>query len=355
VSKRFPFSPFPSGWYVVVPSAELAAGALQARTFMGKEIVVWRTASGVACVSDAYCPHLGAHFGHGGNVDGECLRCPFHDFRFDTAGTCVSTSYGHAPPAAARLHTWPVHERNGFVLAWFDEAGRAPWFEVPAVDEGEGWSPLRVGSWTFPGHPQETTENSVDLGHFVAVHRYSDIEIIKDLQTEGPYLTSRYAMRRSADVFGSAGKSFRAEFEIHVWGLGWSFVDVKVPEIDMHSHHYVLPTPIDGDRIELRVALSVASLASPRKVAPPLALLPRALSHWIVTELTWRGYQHDVAQDLAIWSNKAYLHPPALAKGDGPVGRYRAWARQFYPAGGAAAEPAVEPTVERAEPEGAPA
>ena len=35
-------------------------------------------------------------------------------------------------------------------------------------------------------------------------------------------------------------------------------------------------------------------------------------------------------QDRAIWENKIWLPVPALAEGDGPIGRYRQWARQFY-------------------------
>jgi len=43
-----------------------------------------------------------------------------------------------------------------------------------------------------------------------------------------------------------------------------------------------------------------------------------------------RNYLADVTQDLAIWEHKTYVHPPRLAEGDGPVGRYRTWTRQFY-------------------------
>jgi hypothetical protein len=34
--------------------------------------------------------------------------------------------------------------------------------------------------------------------------------------------------------------------------------------------------------------------------------------------------------DLEIWEHKAYLLRPALADNDGPIMRYRRWARQFY-------------------------
>ena len=36
-------------------------------------------------------------------------------------------------------------------------------------------------------------------------------------------------------------------------------------------------------------------------------------------------------QDIPIWENKIYVHPPVLCDGDGPIGPFRAWATQFYP------------------------
>jgi Rieske 2Fe-2S protein len=74
--------PFPTGWYALF-SSELAAGALLHGRYFGEELVVFRTEAGRAVAMDAYCPHMGAHLGHGGEVRGETLRCPFHGFCFD--------------------------------------------------------------------------------------------------------------------------------------------------------------------------------------------------------------------------------------------------------------------------------
>ena len=35
-------------------------------------------------------------------------------------------------------------------------------------------------------------------------------------------------------------------------------------------------------------------------------------------------------EDIPIWENKRYLDAPKLCDGDGPIGAYRAWTRQFY-------------------------
>jgi hypothetical protein len=35
-------------------------------------------------------------------------------------------------------------------------------------------------------------------------------------------------------------------------------------------------------------------------------------------------------QDIPIWENKRYLNPPVLCDGDGPIGLFRKWSKQFY-------------------------
>jgi 3-ketosteroid 9alpha-monooxygenase subunit A len=35
-------------------------------------------------------------------------------------------------------------------------------------------------------------------------------------------------------------------------------------------------------------------------------------------------------EDIAIWENKVYRESPRLVDGDGPIGKLRAWYKQFY-------------------------
>ena len=67
------------------------------------------------------------------------------------------------------------------------------------------------------------------------------------------------------------------------------------------------------------------------EVNPALAFMPKALANKLVQQGTYKGFIHDVSQDFDIWENKQYVNPPALAKGDGPVGQFRVWCKQFYP------------------------
>src|SRR5436190_1553595 len=82
-------------------------------------IVLYRTAEGRAVVTHPFCPHLGAHLGHGGRVEGETLRCPFHGFRFDASGACVAAYPGAKPPPKCQLPVYASREKNGHILAFF--------------------------------------------------------------------------------------------------------------------------------------------------------------------------------------------------------------------------------------------
>ena len=322
-----PLPPFPNGWYALAFSHELRPGAVRAVPFMGEERVLFRTAGGAACAMDAYCPHLGAHLGHGGRIEGETIRCPFHGFQYDVQGRCVSTPYGKRIPSQARVPVLPLRETHGLILAFHDAHGRAPAWEVPALDEA-GWSPLLTTATTLRGHPQETTENSVDVGHFAVVHGYGGVETLKEARVDGSYLNARYAMVHGKTFLG---RRVRAEFEVHVHGLGYSFVEATVPALGLSLRHFVLATPTDGENIVLRLALSLHGDTRPQRIHPLLGLLPRDLVNRIVARKAFAGFTRDAQQDFVIWQHKRYVQPPILAEGDGPVARYRHWARQFYP------------------------
>ena len=48
-------------------------------------MVLWRDGDGAAR-QRRVLPHLGAHFGYGGHVNGNDIVCPFHGWRFDCDG-----------------------------------------------------------------------------------------------------------------------------------------------------------------------------------------------------------------------------------------------------------------------------
>ncbi len=321
--------PYPNGWYVIAKSGDIKPNQVVTKAFMGEEIIVFRTEQGHISVMHAYCPHLGAHLGFGGKVIGENIKCPFHDFQFDTTGTCVKTGYDTPPPAKCRVPTWQAQERNGFVWAWHDAKNNAPDWEIPQIDWA-GWSPLMTHEWTLKSHPQETSENSVDIGHFSIVHGYKSVEVLKESEIDGAFLKAKYAIHRDADFMGKKGNIIRAEFDAIVMGLGCSFVEVLIPSFGIETRNYVFARPLDGETISLTIAMSVKKIANPSKIHPLLSLVPQKWLNKLILYFTFKGYKNDVYQDFFVWENKKHIPHPALAKGDGPVGLYRRYVRQFY-------------------------
>jgi hypothetical protein len=55
--------------------------------------------------------------------------------------------------------------------------------------------------------------------------------------------------------------------------------------------------------------------------------------------------ERQLEQDIPIWENKIYVHPPLLVEGDGPIGIYRKWCRQFYTSTSAAPAPEAMATA----------
>jgi phenylpropionate dioxygenase-like ring-hydroxylating dioxygenase large terminal subunit len=194
----------PNGWFSLGSSRDVSAGTVRTYRFMDQEIVVFRTQSGRLGALSAHCPHLGAHMGRGGVVLGEALRCPFHGFRFDASGSCVATGYGTKPPPQVRTRSFAVDEKHGLLLVHHYALGRPPAWQVPEIDTA-GWSAFLFSTMKLRGHPQETTENSVDLGHFSWVHGYEDIAVVDPPSVAGAtWMLATHSPAPSCDGVGAA-------------------------------------------------------------------------------------------------------------------------------------------------------
>ena len=297
------FPGVPSGWYAVATSRELRRGRVLGLHRFGRHIAVFRTESGRAAILDGHCPHLGADLGRG-KVAGEHVVCPFHQLRFGADGACGPLPACYSGNAKLAANSWPVIERDGFVLAWFDEHGAAPSFDIP-TSELAGYRAMRTTAWTLRTHTQEIGEGSVDLAHLCAVHRYTHAIEQRPIEIDGATLRTSYRITR-----GLVG-DIRIAIALH--GLGFSTVDVELGK-RLRQRAWILATPIDRDTTHYRVALAVN----------------RGLLSTMIEPIVWRLFVHDVKLDFPIWENKTYLERPRLLAGDGPIGAFRRWTRQFY-------------------------
>ena len=325
--------PFPEGWYFVANRESILREKLIEKTWLGEEIVAWCDESGRVCVADAVCPHLGSHLGPevGGQVCNGRLVCPFHGFEFDTTGQCVVTPNAPAP-RAARLKVYETREILGMVFAWFGNGGRPPQWDLPnEPTTGQELCELGFNILRFRGHPQETIENSVDLGHLRYVHGYDNVNPVGSVKVESAYLKSCFDFKRVRRILGVKDLVYETSAITHVYGLGYSFVEIHEKTIDINARLWVLATPIDGTLIDLVLVSQMREIRRPRRFISGLGFLPMKLRHRLMNRILMSQQKQDVLQDVVIWEKKKYRSPPRLCRADGPIGKYRRYCRQFYP------------------------
>jgi len=324
--------PFPEGWYLVATRESIERHKLIEKTWLGEEIVVWADEEGHVCVADAFCPHLGSHMGPtvGGLVRDGCLVCPFHGFTFNTGGRCVATPNAPAPKAA-RLKVYETAEILGMIFAWWGLGARpAQWHLPKEPPAGAQWSPLRSVTLRFRGHPQETTENSVDVEHLEYTHGYENVVPTGPLSIDGAYLKSTFDFKSVRRVAGLIDFGSDVSAVTHVHGLGYSYVEVHERSIGMDARLWVLATPVDGEFIELTLVTQAHEIRRPGRFIAGLGFLPMRLRHRVMSHILLKEEKRYVEQDVIIWERKRFRSPPRLCRADGPIGKYRLYCRQFY-------------------------
>ena len=335
VNDRLP-SPFPEGWYFITSRQALQEAKLIQKTWMGENIVAWCDDDGRVCVAAAYCPHLGSYLGPtaGGGIRGGRLVCPFHGYEYDATGQCVATPYAD-PPRTAKLRVFETQEVGGLIFACWGIGGRAPQWRLPADPLQEaGWSGLDIWTIRFPGHPQDTTENSVDMAHLRYVHGYHNVGRVEQVLMDGPCLESRFDFKTKRRIAKVATLTFDFSANTRVVGLGYSYVEIREHTIGMDMRLWVVATPVDGTLIDLSLVSQVREIRNPRRRIVGLGFLRPKMRAPMMNKSMARFQHIDALQDVVIWSHKRYLSRPRLCRSDGEVMPFRAYCAQFYPGPG---------------------
>ena len=247
---------WPAAWYLACTSRELGAVPRGFRAF-GRDLVVYRTASGRVAVMLARCAHMGANLA-GGSVVGECLRCPFHHWEFDAAGQCQRIPSTAEIPAFARQLAFPAVERHGGVF-FFNAATPAyplPFFDrcTPAdLAAAPAFSLVLDCPWYMVG------ANGIDLQHFQATH---DRALVGQPEVHHP----APHIHQSTTRFRIIGPNWRdcvmrrlagAEVEMHVTDWAGTLFFVQATLARAQTFGMVAMLPLEADRTLLRVIISV--------------------------------------------------------------------------------------------------
>ena len=312
--------PIPFGWFPVAYSKELDAGDVKPIFLFDEHQVLFRTESGEAKLLEAFCPHLGAHLGHGGKVVGEHVACPFHAWELDGDGVVRNIPYARAIPPRAReqcLHSYPLQERNQMIFAWYHPRRIEPTFDLEDIPEfsDPDWSELETYEWEVPAAIQEMGENAVDIAHFVYVHSATHMPKARIDLDGHRRVTEMVTKTPKIDDEGNIDIATTEDSYLisRNWGPG-----VSAQTFDRAFKTVMLGTmaPITSSRMKMRFAFT-----KPKELSPQFEVLTNGLIAEVVRQ---------VGHDIVIWENKRYRDNPILCDSDGPIAKYRKWFSQFY-------------------------
>jgi vanillate O-demethylase monooxygenase subunit len=182
-------------WYAAALGAEIGAQPF-ARRICGRDVVIFRTASGRLAALEDRCAHRHAPLSLGAVV-GETLQCGYHGLCYDAAGLCVHIPGQSSIPPRARVEAYPVADRHGWVWLWLGAAGRSdpaaipdwPWFDHPRWRGFQLYFHVKAATQLF-------IDNLLDLSHVAFTHRNSigafsaaEADAKLEVKTEGECVT----------------------------------------------------------------------------------------------------------------------------------------------------------------------
>ncbi|MCW2857285.1 MAG: Rieske (2Fe-2S) domain protein, partial [Marmoricola sp.] len=242
-------SRYARGWHCLGLASAFRDGTPHAiRAFDGK-LVVWQDSKGELNVLDGYCRHMGGDLTQG-EVKGDEVACPFHDWRWGGDGRCKAIPYARRVPLRARTQRYPVVIRNEQVLLWHDVEGSEPDLEIlPPELPGVGTDEYTDWTWEVvpitDSHCRELIDNVVDMAHFYYVH-FSFPTSFRNV-FEGHVATQYMESKGRPDKSGGYGDAelflkSEATYYGPAYMINWLEVDYKGFETEVILINCHLPT-----------------------------------------------------------------------------------------------------------------
>jgi len=390
--------PFPNGWFKICDVSDLANDKIHCVSALGLNLIVYiskqqqqRGGDKKVVVSDAFCPHMGAHLGVGGVITDKGIQCPFHQWTFDENGRVADIPYctGALPKEDNVLQMYPCHVYLAMVWFWFhcdnfSEEGIAHRNFIQRQRQQQ-----RVGKEQQQEQQQKSknkqeneanahASNEDDVFAEYADHlvppqwrlrkpgNYPEVEnwtrVVTKVEKFNMHVCEKIANSPDYVHFNTLHNKIR----FHPW-IDWltdSFINLHYEtrmfsrEGDEKHHLYFnnhATTSVFGVKLASLSQMTEVNFEGPGlihfHVVTPLGavhlfktLLP--LDHWLQhSEDVWfaeprtpRFLAHLIAhvasgaleQDRPVWENKIWMKKPRLVSGDGPYTQFFLYWNQFY-------------------------
>jgi 3-ketosteroid 9alpha-monooxygenase subunit A len=320
---------FARGWHCLGLVDTFRDGKPHAIQAFGTKLVVFADSKGEINVLNGYCPHMGGDLSQG-EVKGDEIACPFHDWRWAGNGRCQNIPYAKRVPPRARTKAWTTRVRHGQLFVWNDPQGNPPppEVEIPELEAygSDEWTSWTWNSITIEGsHCREIVDNVVDMAHFFYIH-YAFPVYFKNVfegHVAAQYMNSKgrpdvdlgtnYSKKEAADVPNRSeaayyGPSYMIDYL-------WSPSPIGEIETVLINCHY----PVSSTSFVLQWGVMVRKPAG----------LSDEQAQSMATAFAG-GVEKGFVQDVEIWRNKTKIDNPLLCEEDGPVYQLRRWYEQFY-------------------------
>ncbi len=110
-------------WYCAALAQELGQAPL-GRILLNEPVVLYRTGSGEIVALEDRCCHRRAPLSKG-KIEGANLRCGYHGFLYDQTGQCIWVPGQAKVPPEARVRSYPVVNKSGYVWIWMGDPALA--------------------------------------------------------------------------------------------------------------------------------------------------------------------------------------------------------------------------------------
>ena len=98
-------------WEFLDDVENIKQGMVHPYNVAGEELIAFKGEDGNIRIFDAYCPHQGAHLGHGGMLKNDSVRCPFHGFFFDSEGRCIGPNVENRTRFISNLNLGRIRQK----------------------------------------------------------------------------------------------------------------------------------------------------------------------------------------------------------------------------------------------------
>jgi 5,5'-dehydrodivanillate O-demethylase oxygenase subunit len=175
-----------SFWQPVYRGEDLPVGWAKPIRIMGEDFTLYRGEDGTPHVVAPRCAHRGTQLSTGW-VEGDCIRCFYHGWKYDGSGQCVEMpAEDPSFPPKVKIKSYPTEEYLGLIFAYFGEGATRATTRVappplPRFPDFEEEGVLSTETYTRACNYFQAMENGPDEAHLCFVHRASSLAAIAEV------------------------------------------------------------------------------------------------------------------------------------------------------------------------------